>query len=293
MKTLSVVLPNYNGLGILQRCFPETHAQIRKACPQAEILLIDDASTDGGADWLESAFPDVRVVRQPVNQGFGATANRGVELSGGELTLLLNTDIVLLEGWLDAALPHFADERIFAVTFQSLDADLAFREGANRVAWRGGLPFTHHNPRDQRRDDTGRWSSSYPVGGHCLLRRARFIELGGFDPLFEPFYWEDADLGLRAGARGWPTVYEPASRVIHLEQGSIRTHHKLELIRRIKLRNRFLVAWNRLGRRGWLLRQGLFALPRFAAACVGLEPGLLRARREAAERWRALRGGDG
>jgi GT2 family glycosyltransferase len=290
---ISLVMPNYNGGTILRRCFPETHACFRRECPDGEIILVDDASTDDGPAWIEARFPDVILLRQPANQGFGATVNHGMSRAGGDLVLLLNTDIVLLDGWLAAARPHFADAALFAVTFQSLTEQGRHREGANRIVWRSGLPHTLHNPSDQRSDAAGRRQASYPVGGHCLLRRGRFLELGGFDPLFEPFYWEDADLGLRASARGWPTVYEPDARVLHLEQGSIRTHHAQERIRRIKLRNRFLLAWRLAGRRGWWLGRGLLVLPRFAQDLLPGGGRLREAYRDASLRWHHRTGGHG
>lgn len=289
---ISIVMPNYNGDQVLRRCFPETHACFRRACPAGEIVVVDDASTDDGMSWLEESYSDLRLIRKEHNQGFGATANRGITEANGEWVLLLNTDIVLLDGWLEAAQPHLEDPTLFAVTFMSLDENRAFREGANRVGWRSGLPFTHHNPGDQRRDRRGRILSSYPVGGHCLVRRDRFLELGGFDLLFEPFYWEDADLGLRAGARGWATIYEPACQVLHLEHGSIRSNHSKERIRRTKLRNRFLLAWRLAGRRRWWLGHGLLALTRFLPELFRPEGSVRQAYRDACRRWREVVGSD-
>jgi len=242
--SLSVVIPNYNGAGILPECFPPTHAAIRAGFPHAEIVIVDDASTDDSADWVERRFPDVVVLRNPENRGFGGTVNRGVTAAHGDRVVLLNTDVRAGEGFLDAALPHFSDPDVFAVTFQSLTPEGRFREGPNRVVVKTGLPHTYHDPADQRTDARGRRLASYPVGGHCVVDRARFLDLGGYSPLFEPFYWEDADLGLRAARRGWVTVYEPGSRGVHLERGAIKRTFESREIRRVKLRNRFLAMWN-------------------------------------------------
>jgi GT2 family glycosyltransferase len=70
-----------------------------------------------------------------------------------------------------------------------------------------------------------------------------FCELGGFDALFHPFYWEDVDLGVRARERGWDIYYEPECRIIHHFGGTIQSSSRASEIAAIKARNRLLFAW--------------------------------------------------
>ncbi|MDA1265229.1 MAG: glycosyltransferase, partial [Planctomycetota bacterium] len=100
--------------------------------------------------------------------------------------------------------------------------------------------------------------SAYPVGAHVLLDRARFLELGGFDPLYRPFYWEDADLGYRAWKRGWQVLIEPRSQVEHRREGSdIQRTVGEATVAPIMRRNRVLFMWANLHDRRLLLLQHL------------------------------------
>jgi len=86
----------------------------------------------------------------------------------------------------------------------------------------------------------------FPLGGAFAVRRDRFLSLGGFDDLFEPFYYEDTDLGFRAWRRGWTCVVVPESRVIHMHAGVIARSFKHFKIKAISKRNRLLYLWKNL-----------------------------------------------
>jgi GT2 family glycosyltransferase len=176
--------------------------------------------------------------------------NRGLALChcGGagrpaDLVVLLNDDAELLGDPADAVRGAFADPALFAVTFRALRADGSLREGAKRLAWPFGFPRILHNPADQRPARAGRTPSDYAVGGHAAFHRARFAALGGFDPLFEPFYWEDVDLAQRAAVRGWSTIYLEECVVRHAGESAIRSAHDAARIAEITRRNRLLFAW--------------------------------------------------
>ena len=94
-------------------------------------------------------------------------------------------------------------------------------------------------------------------GGACALQRDRFLELGGFDPIFAPGYWEDYDLSFRALARGWRILYDPAARALHVGRASFAARYGDDGVRQLTRRNEFLFAWLNLEGRG-----GLTHLPR-------------------------------
>jgi GT2 family glycosyltransferase len=84
----------------------------------------------------------------------------------------------------------------------------------------------------------------YASGGSMALRKSMFLELGGFLPIFKPFYSEDADLGIRAWRRGWRSLFEPGCRVTHDHRGSsINTNVPSARVLVIRRRNRFLLEW--------------------------------------------------
>lgn len=204
---------------------------------------MDDSGNGSSAAQLADDFPNIHWIIHEHNLGFGASANECVEACFADLVVLLNDDTVLLTDPSPHLQKVFSDETVFAATFQSLTEDMRFREGAKRLVWPMGFPRILHNPADQLRPNSNPQPSAYAVGGHAAFHRQRFIELGGFDPLFAPFYWEDADLGIRAQSAGLNIVYLPECRVIHDGASAIRSQHDEEYLIEITLRNRLLFAW--------------------------------------------------
>ncbi len=239
MGRYSIVIPNYNGAGFFPRYLPSV-VEFAKSGGM-ELIIVDDASGDDSVALLARDFPEAIVLTNEENLGFGETVNRGVKSATGELVFLFNTDILIRSISLEIVEEYAGEPDFFGLTFKSLNPDdLGFREGAKRLVYRSGLPTTLHNPGDQVKDAQGRWLSFYPVGGHAVVNRERFLELGGFADCYSPFYWEDADLGMQAQLRGWKSWYDERLEVVHDHQGSIKTNNQKKYIDYIKLRNRFI-----------------------------------------------------
>jgi GT2 family glycosyltransferase len=76
-----------------------------------------------------------------------------------------------------------------------------------------------------------------------LVSRSKFLELGGFHPIFKPFYGEDFDLGIRAWYMGWKSYFEPNATLVHQSHGSIKDSVKRAMVKEIRRRNRYLLEW--------------------------------------------------
>jgi N-acetylglucosaminyl-diphospho-decaprenol L-rhamnosyltransferase len=237
-----VLIPSYNSWSNLEQHLPALLAEVGPL--GVEVVVSDDASPDGSADRIEAAFPGVRVLRRGTNGGFGENCNSAIaQLDGFERVLLLNADVRVRPGFLQP-LEAALDGDVFAVSSVSVDDEGRVEDGARFGRLVRGLlrwraldleALTEPHP------------SFYAVGAHVLFDRSRFLALGGFDPLYRPYYWEDADLGYRAWKRGWRVLVEPASRVEHRREGSdIRRAHGEEAVARVILRNRFLFLWANL-----------------------------------------------
>ncbi len=87
---------------------------------------------------------------------------------------------------------------------------------------------------------------AYPGGGSSAFDRAKFLELGGFDSLFHPFYYEDTDLGFRAWKRGWKVLYEPRSIVHHEHRGTIGKKFSPDYIEKVVRGNSLLYCWKNI-----------------------------------------------
>ncbi|HXE31648.1 MAG TPA: glycosyltransferase family 2 protein [Terriglobales bacterium] len=244
-RPLSIVIPTWNGRELLQRFLPSVIAEAERwtaaSGGSCEIVLSDDGSTDETLDWLRRAFPAIRTAASPVNRGFAPAANAGVEAARGELVVLLNNDLELTPGALDPLCAWFDQEDLFGVTLRGYDLPRReFATGGKLGRFRRGFWETWRNFEQPRGE------SFLLVGGFCVFRRAAFLEMGGFDPIFAPYYSEDLDLSYRARKRGWRLGYEPGSLVHHAQSSSVRRHRTAFRRAAVIERNRLLFHWRNL-----------------------------------------------
>jgi GT2 family glycosyltransferase len=239
-----VAIPAYRNIESLRHCL----RSVEHVAPRlTERLVVTDDSGNGVVrQALQSEFAHVAWIVHPSNFGFGRSANDAVQACAADIAILLNDDVELLTDPVPYLEVAFSQADLFAVTFRSLHDNGTFREGAKRLVWPMGMPRVLHNPADQATPHDGAQPSAYAVGGHAAFDRSKFLELGGFDSLFDPFYWEDVDLGARAAKRGWNTVYLPECVVKHAGPSAIRSQHDEQSIQAITARNRLLFAWRHL-----------------------------------------------
>jgi len=244
-RAASAVIPSWNGRQLLEKHLPSV-IQALSANPENEIIVVENGSTDGSADWLRRNFPQVRLVEPGRNLGFGAGANAGVRAARNDIVVLLNNDMQVDRGFLAPLLEGFQDEKVFAVSCQIFFSDQTRRReetGLTEGWWENGALRVRH-----RADDniTDLFPCFYGGGGSCAFDRRKFLELGGFDELFAPFYLEDADLGYRAWKRGWKVLYQPRSRVWHEHRGTIGRRFRPAEIDAVLKRNFLLFAWKNI-----------------------------------------------
>lgn len=181
----------------------------------AEVVVVDNGSGDGSADYLRHALADPRVtvVEAGRNRGFGQGANLGVAGSCAPLLLILNSDATVMPGTVAALVRALtAEESVGVVAPAIYSAD---GRSLQHTAY-GRLPA--------RRDILlGRWSRSSPdetapewvSGVAMMVRREDFLGVGGFDERFE-MYFEDLDLCRRLRALGKVARREPSAAVVHI-----------------------------------------------------------------------------
>ncbi len=244
-RAASVVIPNWNGKDLLEKYLPSIVTALA-ASPENEIVVVDNGSTDGSAEFVRTHFPQVNLLALPKNLGFGGGSNAGFAAAKNDIVVLLNSDMRVDENFLAPLLEGFSDEKVFAVSCQIFFSDPAkLREetGLTQAWWaNGGLRVRH------RIDD--RITSAYPCfyggGGSCAFDRRKFFELGGFDHLLAPFYLEDTDLGYMAWKRGWKVLYEPRSVVFHEHRGTIGKKFTEDYIQSVLKKNFVLFCWKNI-----------------------------------------------
>lgn len=238
----TVVIPNWNGRDLLERYLPSVVAALA-GNPANEIIVVDNGSEDGSAEFVRGAFPQVRVLALESNLGFGGGSNAGFRAARNDIVVLLNSDMRLDPGFLQPLLDGFTDERTFSVTCQIFFSDpdkLREETGLTQAWWEDGSLRVRHRLDGQI---TGLYPCFYGGGGSTAFDRRKFLELGGFDPLLAPFYLEDTDLGFLAWKRGWKVLYQPDSIVFHEHRGTIGKRFSEARIQAVLKKNYVLFCW--------------------------------------------------
>ena len=218
-RSISLVLPNFNGKSLLGQNLPSVLEAVDRQ-GGAEVIVVDDGSEDGSQDLVSEQYPGVRLLPLGSHQGFIAAVNHGVRQATGEVVVLLNTDVVPEPDFL-APLVGSLDEDTFAVSARSL-TEQDRNEGLSLAFFdQGDLVVTQPGIDAPDRRHLRRCTNFHASGGFSAFDRGKFLALGGLDPVYHPFYWEDVDLCFRAWKRGWRCLYEPESVVHHLSHGTI------------------------------------------------------------------------
>jgi O-antigen biosynthesis protein len=250
-RAASLVIPNWNGKELLKRFLPSWFAAVT-GHPGSEIIVVDNGSTDGSAQWIGENYPNVRVIALSENLGFGGGSNAGVRAARNDVVVLLNSDMRVEPDFLAPLLAGFsddsgiADDTVFAVSCQIFLGDPAKRReetGLTHGLWRDGALRVSHTE-DPAIDRL--FPCFYGGGGSCAFDRRKFLELGGFDPLLAPFYLEDTDLGFLAWKRGWKVLYQPASVVHHEHRATIGKQFDAGYIHSILQKNFLLFCWKNI-----------------------------------------------
>ncbi|MBI5583990.1 MAG: glycosyltransferase family 2 protein [Deltaproteobacteria bacterium] len=214
----SVIIINWNGRPYLERTLQALADQTFR---DFETILIDNGSTDGSVDGLESRWPEIRVRRLPQNLGFAAANNLGVALSRGTWIALLNNDAFPRTDWLEVLLAAAAENPEYSFFASCL-------LWAGRADCLDGLGDLYHFSGYARRHGhgrplTGTLLARTEVFGPCaaaaLYRREDMLSAGGFDEHYF-CYHEDVDLAFRLRLLGHRCLLIPEAIVEHLGSGS-------------------------------------------------------------------------
>lgn len=247
--TISVVIPSWNSEKQMKQNLRYVFAAAEAV--NAEIVIVDDASAyDDSWGYLKSLGNKVRAYKNNKNEGFSYTVNRGVKLATGDLIMLLNTDVRPSKNCFVQAIKYFQDPSVYALGFNSGEAWMGGE-------WKGGL-FHHFKVEPTEENKNQANPSLWASGGQAAFDRKKWMELGGMDLLYKPFYWEDTDMGFRAWKRGWQVLWAPECHVVHDHQKSvIASNFTKEFVMATAQRNQFLFIWKNVADDGFLMSHAL------------------------------------
>jgi GT2 family glycosyltransferase len=215
MALASVIIPVWNGAAELPACLDALLAQTGV---ELEVLAVDNASTDGSGDLVAARYPQVRLLRQPANLGFGGGCNAGLAAAHGDVLVLLNQDTEVRPGWLAALVDALQNDPAAGIAgSKALYPDGTLQHAGGVIDRQGS-----GSHRGAGQPDTGQYDQvqdvEYVTGASLALSRRAYTQVGGFDEGFGPAYFEDVDLCFRVRHAGLRVVYVPASVLVHKEQ---------------------------------------------------------------------------
>ena len=224
---LSIIIVSWNVKDILSDCL-DSVLRSSVAFPY-EIIVVDNAGTDGTADHIKKKFPAVRLIENSKNQGFARANNQGASLADGQYLLFLNPDTILLDDTLNK-LVDFMDcnPDIAMCGPRILNSDGTLQKSVrNFPSWRGafyrytilkylGLFKSHFEKWHNRGFDYGKQEDvAQLIGAAMLIRRDVFEQTGCFDQRYF-MYYEEVDLCRRLTDNGFRIVYYPRVEIVHL-----------------------------------------------------------------------------
>ena len=210
---ISVIIPNWNGIAFLAGCLDSLRGQ---TYDPFEVIVADNASTDGSQALIGERYPTVRLVQLNTNRGFTGACNAGIKAARGEVVILLNNDTEVAPDWLAevmAAFDRHPEAGLVASKMLLFDrrdtlhtaGDLVYVSGlpANRGVWQvDGEAYSREE------------YTFSACGGSAAYRKAMLDQIGLLDDDFF-FSCEDVDLAWRAQLAGWKCVYAPCAVVYH------------------------------------------------------------------------------
>src|SRR5712675_2924925 len=223
---VSVTIGTFNSGRFIKRCLESVLAQ---KYPNKEIVVIDNASTDGTIDILELFEDRCRIVYNDENIGFAAAQNQAIRISDGEWVLTLNPDVLLLPNFIQALVDAGQfDSKIGTVCGKLLAILATFDLPDKPLVDSTGIYFTpmlRHLDRGSQEVDNGHYLKHEYVFGAtaaaALYRRRMIDDISIGDEFFDPdffVYREDADVAWRAQLMGWRCLYAPYARGYHVRK---------------------------------------------------------------------------
>jgi GT2 family glycosyltransferase len=216
MAIISVVVLNFNGKRYLEKCLSSLASQTYE---DFEVIVVDNASSDGSVDCLKAQFPWARIVKNEKNLGFAGGTNSGIRQARGDYILTLNNDTQVDRCFLECLVkPMQSDKSIGMCASKMLLPDGRINSAGicisrSGAAWDRGMFEPDDGQYDCREEVLG------PCAGAALYRKKMLDEIGLFDEDFF-LYMEDVDLAFRAKLAGWKCIYVPEAVVHHHHGGT-------------------------------------------------------------------------
>lgn len=250
MKKTAVIILNWNGQKLLKQFLPTVLKHTVN--DETEVIVADNGSTDNSVEFLQSAFPEVRLIILEKNYGFADGYNRAIAQVKAEYIVLLNSDIETTTNWLEPII-HYLDNNpeVAAAQPKILDfkkkTHFEYAGASGGFIDRYGYPFCRGRILDNLEEDDGQYDDIIPVfwatGAALCIRKKDYDDAGGLDARFFA-HMEEIDLCWRLNARGREVKCIPQSVVYHVGGASLSVESPRKTY--LNFRNNLLMLYKNL-----------------------------------------------
>jgi GT2 family glycosyltransferase len=214
--TIYVVIVNWNGKKLMQQCLSSFFAKTQN--PKCKVVVIDNASTDGSTEMIQTNFPAAEIIKNIENAGFSRANNKGIRhalANNAEYVLLLNNDVQIIdEKWLENLIDVFESDKKIGI----VGCKLLFPNG--KIQHTGGIiNLSGGHNRGEGEKDAGQYDRieffNFVTGAVLMIKSSVIYKIGLLDEGFTPLYYEDVDWCVRARLCGYKVAYTPNPKLIH------------------------------------------------------------------------------
>jgi GT2 family glycosyltransferase len=239
---ISIVVVSFNTSAVLRECLCSVDREIGSL--RAQVIVVDNASTDGSPEMIEREFPEVELIRSQINLGFGPANNLGIKSAKGRYVVLLNSDAFLTDGSLSRSVAHMDNNpRAGLGGCRFIGRDGSWQPSGRKfptvlgdLIVLSGLAARFPRSRLFGRADRT-WANvmeaaevDWIPGAYSIIRSEVVATIGLFDPRFF-LYYEEVDLCMRIKQKGYSIWYWPDVVVVHIGGESARQIRSIEMSR--------------------------------------------------------------
>ncbi len=244
-KKVSFIISNFNGEKIISLCLPSIIEELEKG---DEIIFADDCSSDKSCEIVKNIYPNIKIIKTPKNLGYAGNNNNAVKYAKNEILFFINNDAFIEKGVTKKLKKLLlSNEKIFAVSpiiYDAKDKNKIYF-APTYVKWKKGL-IKIAIDKDFHKQNFDVIQSFTLCGCAFMCRKNDFLKLGGFDEIYNPFYFEDSDLFFKARCAGFDNLCTKEAKVYHYSGWTIFKEYEYLAAKVITVRNRYIFHWKNL-----------------------------------------------
>jgi GT2 family glycosyltransferase len=218
--SISVVIPNYNGKDLIEKNIPFViRALATSHILDSEIIISDDNSNDDSVLFIKNNYPDIILICNVKNKGFSGNTNMGILSATKDLVLILNSDVELTDNYFVPLVSFFDKPDTFGVMSRIIAIDSEkIQEGSKYP----DCSYGNIVGKNFISNTQSTLYSLYLTGANALVNREKLLQVGCFTEIYNPYYWEDEDLSIKAWRMGYKVYYENTAVCRHPTSSTIK-----------------------------------------------------------------------